>query len=325
MALSASYNFTVTRDEISTAALRKLGVVAEGQTPNSNQLTTAAQAQNVMLKAWQGDAMPLWQIRTGYVYPLHNVNNVQLYSSGGHWTDELILTKLTADAAASATSLTVSITAATDVTGTTANSDNIGIELDDGTMHWTTISSGGGTTSLTIASGLASAASSGNRVYAYTSKAQRPESIVDVYRVYAETAARDPLTQVPLRNFLALNSQTTEGEPNTWAYEESVTAVPGSNPGNFKFWPRFADGARYLEVRYQMPFDDMDASSDNLAFPDSWYEAVIYGLAVRLAPEYQIPLDQRQVLKGEAKAAKDIAEVATQEFASLFFQPQVRR
>jgi hypothetical protein len=300
-------------------------VTAEGQTPTTNQLTTAAQALNVMLKAWQSDALPLWYIRTGYLYPETGTNFALLYSSGAHWSSELVLTKLTADAAASATALTVSITAAEDVVGTTANSDYIGIELDDGSMHWTTLSAGGGTTSLTIASGLASAASSGNRVYAYTTKAQRPEGVLDVYRIDALTAARQKLEPMPTRNFLAMNSLTTEGEPNQWAWEETVSGVPGSNPSIFRFWPRYANGGSYLEIRYQLPFDDMDSASDNLALPEPWYEAVIYGLAVRLAPEYQVPLDQRQLLKGEAKAAKDLAEVSTQEFASLFFQPQVRR
>lgn len=47
----------------------------------------------------------------------------------------------------------------------TANGDRVGVALDDGTIHWTTISSGGGTTSITLAAGLPSAANSGNEVY----------------------------------------------------------------------------------------------------------------------------------------------------------------
>lgn len=48
-------------------------------------------------------------------------------------------------------------------TGTT-NGDIIGVGQDDGSMHWTTIASGGGTTSLTLTAGLTANAASGQAV-----------------------------------------------------------------------------------------------------------------------------------------------------------------
>ena len=73
-------------------------------------------------------------------------------------------TTLTVAASASATVIT---TAATTVSGlgAVAINDLIGIDLDDGTTHWTTISAIGGG-NITLTSGLVSAASSGARVYA---------------------------------------------------------------------------------------------------------------------------------------------------------------
>lgn len=323
MALSGSFNFTVARSDIIPAALRKLGVLGEGQTPTTNQTTYASLALNVMLKAFMADGLPLWYVKTGYIYPVTDTNTVSLAGTGGgHFSEELILTKLTADAAASATNLTVSITAATDVQGTTANSDFIGIELNDGTMHWTTISSGGGTASLTIASGLASAAGSGNRVYAYTTKAQKPEAIVDCWRVNAPGGTRVRVNRTPLSNLLSLSNQYSEGRTVQWDYIESLTGVPGTDVGTFRFWPRMADGDEYLEVRFQQPFDDMDADADNLAFPPSWYEAIIYGLALRLTDEYQVPDNIYKRVGAAAQAAKEIAETATTEGASLYVMPE---
>lgn len=326
MALSASFDFTVTRDDIIAAALRKLGVLAEGQSASTNQTTYASQALNVMLKAWQSDGMPLFAVQTGYLYPLADTNDFQLASGSGndHWTGELILTKLTADAAASATALTISITAAADVTGTIANSDFIGIELDDGTIDWTTVSAGGGTTGLTIATGLTSAASSGNRVYAYTAKQNKPRHILDIWRVEALSGTRVPVEQVSKSRLQGMQ-QLTEGVPTQWSYQITAQAIAdnAADAGLLSVWPRFANGDYYLEIRFQHPFDDLDASTNNLSFPSDWMEAVIYGLATRLAPEYQVDMNSRSLLIKEAEAAKQRAFGAYTEGASTLVFPRM--
>jgi len=325
MALSASFDFTVARSDIIPMAMRKLGVLGEGQTPTTNQTTTASLALNVMLKAFMADGLPLWYMKTGYIYPIHNVNVYYLASSGGgHFSQELVITKLTAAAAASATALTVSITAANDVQGTTANSDQIGIELDDGTIHWTTLSAGGGTTGLTIATGLASAAASGNRVYAYTAKANRPAGIQAVWRVDAANQTRIKLDPTPYVNLMSQSNLTTEGQVTTWSYLETITAVPGTSTGTFTIWPRWVDGSSYLEVWFQQEFDDMDADANNLAFPAEWYEAIIYGLALRLADEYQVPDNVYKRVQGAAMAARERAESATTEGTSIYVYPEFR-
>jgi hypothetical protein len=68
-------------------------------------------------------------------------------------------------------------------------------------------------------------------------------------------------------------------------------------------------------------FEDMDTDSNDLGFPVEWTEAVIYGLAVRLAPEYGLSINERQQLKMEAKEFKDVALSFGTEEGSLFLQP----
>lgn len=77
-------------------------------------------------------------------------------TSGGWFTCTFALkTTLASNASSGATTITVS-------SGTgTVNGDIIGIDQDDGSTHWTTIASGGGTTSLTLTAGLTNDASSG--------------------------------------------------------------------------------------------------------------------------------------------------------------------
>ena len=70
MTTSGNFDFDLTRTELITGALRILGVVAQGQTPDATQLSDGAQALNVMCKAWQADGLPVWSIKTQTITPV---------------------------------------------------------------------------------------------------------------------------------------------------------------------------------------------------------------------------------------------------------------
>jgi len=321
MAVSGSFNHSMSRTNLIEAALRKIDVLAEGQSASTNQLTYGAEALNNILKAWMSDDFAVWYHKLVYVYPIASTqtSKILLGPTGGNASLELGLTKLTAAAAATDTALTVSITAAIDVVGTTADADVIGIELDDGTIDWTTISSGGGTASLVIASGLSSAAASGNRVYFYTTiLPARPERILDAWWVDAVSAARRPLQIKSESTLRSLGNLTTEGQI------VEVNYIPTLTDGTLTVWPRWEDGSSYLEIRCQYPFDDMDAASDTLAFPQHWYMAVVYALAQALAPEYGTDLQKWSIIKQEAKEWKDLAEEGSTEGTSVTVSPETR-
>lgn len=61
--------YSITRDAIISAALRKLQVLELGATPDANTVTNAAQLLNIMIKAWQSNGIKLWTIDE-YVLPL---------------------------------------------------------------------------------------------------------------------------------------------------------------------------------------------------------------------------------------------------------------
>jgi hypothetical protein len=62
MATSGSYDWTLSRDQIITAALRKLGVVRHGVTPSADQITYGAEQLNAMVKDWHNDGVHLWAL-----------------------------------------------------------------------------------------------------------------------------------------------------------------------------------------------------------------------------------------------------------------------
>ena len=79
MATSGVATWQLTRDEIINSSLRKLGILAEGDSANTSQLTTGAQALNSLMKMLEIKGMPLWAIRE---YTFTTVAGTNTYNIG---------------------------------------------------------------------------------------------------------------------------------------------------------------------------------------------------------------------------------------------------
>lgn len=79
MTTSNNTIFEVSRDTIINAALRKLGVLGEGVSANSTQLSVGAEALNLIVAEFQTFGMPLWS-REEYLLVLNP--GQQLYTFG---------------------------------------------------------------------------------------------------------------------------------------------------------------------------------------------------------------------------------------------------
>jgi len=77
MALSNSTDFSITRDQLITGALRIVGAIAQGETPNATQLSEGSEALNMLVKAWQADGMPIWVTKE---YVLDMTANTNTYT-----------------------------------------------------------------------------------------------------------------------------------------------------------------------------------------------------------------------------------------------------
>ena len=175
MALSGSKNFTITRADIIETAYRKTGDFDAGETIQGDETTAAAFSLNLMIKEWVNRGADIW-LRdeiTLFLQP-----NQQSYLLGTAEATRTIAaeTTLSADEASGQTAISVKSS-----TGMTA-ADNIGIKIDDNTIHWTTIVSVDTSTAVTITTATDGAATSGNKVYVFTTKAGRPQKILSAYR-----------------------------------------------------------------------------------------------------------------------------------------------
>jgi len=236
MGTSGTTNFSVSRDDLIKGALRKIGVVPQGETPTADQITEGAFALNLMVKAWEADGMPLWAIRTTSI-PLTAAVNT--YSIG---------------------------------IGKTVNTD-------------------------------------------------KPLKVLRAWNRDSTSNVDIPMRILTKQEYDILGNKTSAGNPIQLYYE------PQLNSGELKVFPTPSSTDvtnNTVYIVYQRPFEDFDASTDEPDFPQEWYDAVLYGLAVRLAPEYGVPIDQRQVLGREAADIKlAVLSFGTEE-GSLYFGVEKR-
>jgi len=303
MAVSGSKNFTITRTDIIGAALRKVGAFDSGDAIDASDSEDAALALNLMIKEWsaRGIDVPWRETVTLFLQP--DTQSYTIGPSGDHATSSYRETTLSAAAASGATTLTL-----TSTSGLTA-ADYIGIKLDSGSIHWTTIVNAS-TTSIT--SGLASAASSGNAVYSYTTKANRPQKVVFAHRRDSDSHDTE-VTIIGEVAYRSLSTKGADGPVNQCYYQPTLTN------GTLFVWPANANGVDKLILICQPLVDDFDAASNNPQFPIEWGNAIVWNLAVELAPEYGLSVRERIALKAEAREKLETVLDYDVENASVVF------
>lgn len=229
MATSGNTTWQLTRNTIIEAALRKLGVLAEGVTANSTQLATGSEALNGVVALFQTKGMPLWK-RTSQVVPLVV-----------------------------------------------------------------------GQPNYTITDGV---------------------KVAQVVLQYLSSSTQYELIEKSLYDFNQLPQGTINAGLTVHYYFQ-----PGLSDGTLGIWPVPDTGAAattQLVVVKQKKFDGFFAADETPDFPAYYTKAIIYSLACDLAPEYGVPLSDRQALRTEAREFTDEAFDYGDEDGSLYFQPSPR-
>lgn len=130
-----------------------------------------------------------------------------------------------------------------------------------------------------------------------------------------------PVQIVSRQEYNQLGNKTSTGTPVQIYYD------PQNTYGDLYVYP-VADATvastKTLFIVYQRPFEDFVAATDDPDFPQEWTEALKYGLAVRLAPEYGLDKGSRTMLFQEYQIILNQAQGFNQEEASVFMQPDYR-
>lgn len=310
MATSGSIDFSVSRDDIIKAAYRMV-LVDEDFSPSTNQTANAAILLNSIVKSWTATiGVPLWALDSAVVLPVTGTNSISFGASGGHVTESYVSTTLTADSAVNDT--TIDVSSATGI----ANTYAIGVELDNGDMHWTTVNGAPSGTTVTLTTGVTSAATTGNRVYCYQTKAPRALRITHAVAREVSSSIDVPVRIVTSHEWLDYTNKSSEAN-----YPLAISYVPLLDNGQVRVWPRWSSGDYILVLQYHRPLEDFDASGDTPDFPQEYYLPLIYALAVSLAPTYNMEANKFALLKREAKEWLEKVSDNDYEEGSIYFQP----
>lgn len=141
----------------------------------------------------------------------------------------------------------------------------------------------------------------------------KPLKIIQAW--YRNSSNNDvPMTVITREEYNRLGNKTSLGTPIQLYYD------PQRDTGTIFLFPTPQDASVTIFFRYQRPFEDFDLSTDNPDFPQEWYEVLVYQLATRLAPDVGLPVQDRQMLKQEAKdILQDALDFGVEE-GSFYFE-----
>lgn len=312
MATSNSTNYNNTRNEIIKDSLIEINALGAEDTVESADQALANRHLNRMIKAWNADGINLWRHQEATVYlRTGEESNTLSSSSSGEGSNSTVETTFSADEAAAQTVISV-----TSSTGMTA-ADIILLELNDTTYEDTTIVSVDSATQITITDALTSAASSGNVIYTFTTRMGRPLSIENV-RLRNKDGTDTQVWELNRDDYFAIPNKDTESTPNSYYYD------PQRDAGVLYLWPTTDSLRNKLKITYSRSVEDFDAAGDTPDFPQEWLEALVLGLAARLARAFG--RDQKLIgsLKAEAEVAFQRAKSWDTERAPLQILPETR-
>jgi hypothetical protein len=311
MSTSGTATFSRNRDQLIKAALRKVNAFESGETPDSDSLNDAAEALNALLKHWQGNGVQIYKVVEAALFP--QVDQVR-YSIGAtstdHATETWVETALTAAAANGAATITVD-----SVTGI-ATTYKIGVELDDGTMHWTTVNGAPAGQVVTLTAVLTDSAAIGNRVIAYQTNLVRPLKILSARSYNFDSAIDTPVEEMGRVEYAEMPNKSSSGAINSFYYDRRENTT-----GYLYLWqaPQTVDNA--VKMTVAKPIEDFNAAGDDADLPQEWIRAIIWGLADEIADDYDVPEPKRTRLERRAAQYLNEANWWERELLDIQFVP----
>ena len=332
MATSGTYTFTVTRDDIIREAMLNIGKLDVYGQIDPSETADCARKLNMLVKTWMGrldyaPGLKMWTRQRGDLFLSSTKYQYNLGPTGDNWaggcaalpgqnygTDQLVT-----GAAAAAVTLFTGVGS----TGNFTVGDYCVVELDSGDIFTTTITAvNSGAGSITIAAGLPSSASSGNYIYNYTNKAQRPLEIVTA--ILRDSNQNDtPLDYMTLQTYEALPTKTSSAyvsDPTAIYYEPQIgnNGPSGANGALYIDCGGAQDVTKQIHIVYLRPVQDFNSPLDNPEYPQEWYSALCWGLAKQIAPMFNATWSQ--ICEANYLEAVTFARHSNTETSDVYFQ-----
>jgi hypothetical protein len=283
---SGTYNYTSSAYNIIAGSLRICNAIAEDENPTSMMASTALDAMNAMVKGWMASGIHVWAEEECVLF----FNPLQTqYTMGAGSTDKVCLfnslnqSTLSATASAGATSMSV-VSSSKMAVG-----DSFGVQLDAGTNYWTTVTAVSGTT-ITVAAGLPSQATSGAIVFDYGTPLMRPLRVMEGRRYQYASKLETPLILLSRFDYDYLPNKSNTGYVTQFYYDpQTGNGAYSLANGLMNVWPTPQDNTFGMRFVAQRPLQDFATLANIPDFPAEWIAALKWNLVLEIGLEYGIP------------------------------------
>lgn len=296
MSTSGTTAFSRNRDQLIRSALRKVSAFESGETPDSDSMNDAAEALNVMVKHWQGSGVQIYKTTEALLVVQPGQTR---YSLGSSSTDRAMSDWVETSLSVAAVAGAIAVSLAT-VTGV-ADLYYIGVQLDDGTIQWTTINGPPSGTTVTLSDVLTDSAASGNMVIVYQTNLVRPLRVIDARRYNFISAIDVPLGEMDRLEYQDMPNKTSTGAVNSFYYDRRENTL-----GYLYLWPAPETTNEGIKLTIAKPIEDFTTGGDDADLPQEWIRALEWGLADEIADEYDVPEPKRSRI--ERRAAQYLQE-----------------
>ena len=329
MATSGTTTFSITRNDLISAALRGLGVLEESAQPSAPMIENASLVLNMMLKDWMTDGIKMWTVEE-YIIPVKT--NQADYTIGPSPIYDLNKDKPLRVIQAFLRNLT----SPTNAVGR--------VSILDGGTNYSAIPQSPASTSGGAGSGASFNLTFGGNVSLGTGYVDSISlqasgggyAIGDVLTVLGgtydtpatvlvETLSNNytdqPLTIISQQEYNFLGSKFSTGTSNSiqyWPYVDygvlKVFLTPDDNT---------ADNYE-IHLTVQRPIQDITKANQTFDFPSEWYQALRWGLASELILDYGIPDNKAVLITQKAQIYKERLAAWDTEYAPTLFKPDMR-
>ena len=261
-----------------------------GQPLSGLDAETLMRSLEMMIKAWSAQGIGLWLNQEICIFLPNAAQSVFLGPSGSNASalEQVVSSTVLNSALSGAGTL--------DLVSTTGFLDTqfVGIELDDGTMQWATINGAPVGSTVTLTAVLTGDVSVGNAVFSYSALIQRPLEMLNMKRRDFISQIDVPMWMISRDEYMMQPLKSSVGVPNSVYYHPSLTN------GTLYVWPTTDSVRNVLIGTAKMPIQNFDDLANAGYFPEEWYEALVYNLAVRGLTKYSCPQDKAQLIMGMA-------------------------
>jgi hypothetical protein len=293
MALSATFDYSVLGSDIMTGAFEDIqSTQSDGTVANADQIIGLREL-NLLVKGLMGKpglAPGLKRWSRSYVYMFLRKNkNIYTFGQTAQTTDKA------ARSGYNSTTTSVSAISGQPVImgsgtilswptgqsgGVIATTDIIGVILDSGDFQWSTVTVSGNT--LTLGTNLTGNVSAGAQVFSYPalSFVDLPLDFLTCKRRDINGIDYDMTKMLDIQDYEGITNKNITTTPVQWFYEKQRVT------GNLYLNGFPATLTDVIRAAVLYPLDDMSAVSNDIAFPQQWYDYLTRLLAKKLSPKY---------------------------------------